>query len=88
MHAILLGHFGTGLFDACSYMCCPILELVVDCGQPEEIVFGSVDTISTTVNSVAVYTCENGYRLVGASVRTCLSSGVWSATPPICASKR
>lgn len=34
-----------------------------------------------------MYTCENGYQLVGASVRTCLSSGEWSGTPPFCTSK-
>lgn len=61
--------------------------MVVDCGQPESTEFGSVDAIYTTEGSVAVYVCQNGYRLVGASVRTCLSSGKWSGRPPICTSK-
>ena len=33
---------------------------------------------------VAQYFCNNGYNLVGASNRTCQSSGHWSGTPPRC----
>ena len=59
----------------------------MDCGQPEPIGFGSVDTVATTEDSEAVYTCRSGYKLVGSSVRICLSSGRWSGRKPVCNSK-
>ena len=57
---------------------------MVDCGHPEFIEFGSVDVPTTVESSVARYSCRIGYRLRGASTRTCLSSGVWSGAPPVC----
>ena len=39
---------------------------------------------STAFNSVASYTCHEGYVLIGMSQRTCQSSGYWSNRPPKC----
>ena len=36
------------------------------------------------VGSVAVYFCDDGYRLEGDSTRQCLSSGHWNGTTPLC----
>ena len=36
------------------------------------------------VGSVAVYFCDDGYRLEGDSTRQCLSSGLWNGTTPLC----
>ena len=74
-------------YIAISLLVYLILEPVVDCGQLQSIAFGAVGAVSTTEDSVAVYTCENGYQLIGTSVRTCLSSGLWSGIPPVCTSK-
>jgi len=59
-------------------------DTVVDCGNPGFIEFGSVDVPTTVEGSLARYTCRAGYRLRGVSVRTCLSSGVWSDVSPVC----
>lgn len=34
--------------------------------------------------SVFTYTCQRGYKMIGKSVRTCLSNGTWSGTKPTC----
>ncbi len=45
-------------------------------------------TNSRPVGATARYICFSGYRLVGVSVRTCGSDGVWSSiTAPVCQSK-
>ena len=39
---------------------------------------------NTTYNSIATYSCDTGHMLVGDETRTCLESGVWSGSTPIC----
>ena len=39
------------------------------------------------INSVAIYSCDDGYSLVGDASRTCLETGLWSGTAPTCNSK-
>ena len=41
---------------------------------------------STKPGSIANYSCDVGYNLIGQSSRTCLSNGVWSGLPPFCQS--
>ena len=41
-------------------------------------------TNSTYYASVAIYSCNEGYDLVGETNRTCLVSGNWSDSAPIC----
>ncbi len=36
------------------------------------------------VNTVATYTCNTGYTLIGELTRTCGSDGVWSASSQVC----
>jgi hypothetical protein len=45
---------------------------------------GDVFWESTDFNSVASYTCRNGFFLSGASERVCLADGFWSERPPRC----
>ena len=42
---------------------------------------------TTTVGSMATYTCNTGYRIEGVSQRECLVNGTWSQDPPTCISK-
>ncbi len=43
------------------------------------------------LNSVAIYSCDSGYSLVGGATRKCsdinggtVTAGTWSGTPPTC----
>ena len=62
-----------------------ISVIVVDCGDLMDPVNGAVTlTNSTYYASVAIYSCNNGYNLVGETSRTCLVSGSWSDSAPTC----
>ena len=60
---------------------------MVDCGDLFGPANGDVSLSSgTTFNSVATYSCSDGYNLVGGDMmRTCLASGSWSGAPSNCA---
>lgn len=45
---------------------------------------GRVNYTSITFSSLAHYTCNDGYRINGASVLQCLRGGLWNNTPPTC----
>ena len=45
---------------------------------------GAVDFYDTTVGSVAMYTCNEGFNLSGAVNRDCQANGTWSPSEPIC----
>ena len=56
----------------------------VDCGPPPSITNGSPTTpASTTFRETIVYSCSDGYIILGSTTITCLSTGSWSS-PPIC----
>ena len=49
------------------------------------------NSLSHGLGSVATYSCDPGYALVGQSTRTCedtnggtVTTGTWSGTPPYC----
>ena len=48
---------------------------------------GEVSLVSATFGSVATYTCEEGYLLVGDAMLECLMNGSWSQQEPSCESK-
>ena len=68
------------------------LPVVIDCGGLTDPESGQV-TISpgivaaTGLNAVAMYTCNDGYDLVGDTMRTCQSDAQWNGTEPVCMSK-
>ena len=66
----------------------PILNpaAVVGCGTPPAAhVNGNRPVYTkTTFESTVTYTCQSGYNRVGDRTITCLSSGQWSASAPIC----
>ena len=39
---------------------------------------------SRPINTIAIYTCDNGYTLTGGSFSQCQNNGTWSATAPTC----
>eukprot|EP00117_Sycon_ciliatum_P017631 scpid32777/ scgid16552/ Sushi, von Willebrand factor type A, EGF and pentraxin domain-containing protein 1; CCP module-containing protein 22; Polydom; Selectin-like osteoblast-derived protein; Serologically defined breast cancer antigen NY-BR-38 len=56
----------------------------VSCPQPAAPRNGVVATTGLTVGSIATWTCNNPYVLVGDEDAVCLSGGVWSRDPPTC----
>ena len=77
----------TGTSDAISQVVIQLsISAAVDCGSLADPANGDVSLSSgTTFNSVATYSCSDGYNLVdGDMMRTCLASGSWSGTPSNC----
>ena len=63
------------------------MNLAVDCGFPDVPSNGDGAVISTTLQSVTVYTCDDTYARCGDEIRTCLPTGMWSGSVPNCTSK-
>lgn len=66
------------------YDYCTCLPSVVDCGSPGIPRNGLVDAASTSFRSVATYSCNEGYELVGEASRVCGSDREWSGSIPSC----
>ena len=58
--------------------------IVVMCERLLDIANGRVVLSGLTVGSLASYTCNTGFNLVGNSARTCQSNGFWSGVEPFC----
>ena len=58
------------------YLC--TYNVVVDCGNPDTPTNGSISFSSTNYSSEANISCDEGYVLIGESVRNCTESGTWS----------
>ena len=63
------------------------LILGIDCGPLDAPDNGAVNFVTSNVESIARYQCNSGFVLVGENTRTCLLSGVWSDSDPICQGK-
>ncbi|KAH3889331.1 hypothetical protein DPMN_013385 [Dreissena polymorpha] len=58
---------------------------IKNCGSLTYPDNGLVLTVhGTEYLKIANYSCNQGYIISGVSTRTCLSSGIWSASPPTC----
>ncbi len=42
---------------------------------------------SRPINTIATFTCDNGYTLTGGGSRACLIDGTWSGTALTCQGK-
>ena len=67
---------------------CVCFVSAMDCGAPPEPANGVVFYSSTTLDSVATYSCRCGFQLDGSSIRRCLSSGLWSGNNTQCNGKQ
>ena len=61
--------------------------LVVDCFNLTAPSNGQVSLTTTTFGSVVMYTCKEGYLVMGSAMRECLANGSWSQQEPVCQSK-
>ena len=66
-----------------------MIFVISDCGNLTDPVNGLVGYEGTTdfrtgYKSEAVYSCAQGFSLVGYTRRLCLASGKWSGKPPRC----
>ena len=60
---------------------------MIDCGNLLAPDNGDIMITTTTLESLANYTCNTGFRLDGVDQRVCLSNGSWSDDAPSCISK-
>ena len=58
--------------------------LVVDCQGFSTLLNGEVHVVNTTYQSRVNFTCDDGYRIVGAGSAVCLANGTWSNEIPQC----
>lgn len=56
----------------------------VSCGLLDSPKNGRVSFTGITINSVAKYSCFQGYDVVGETTRTCQKNGQWSGHEPFC----
>ncbi|KAJ8262625.1 hypothetical protein GJAV_G00168490 [Gymnothorax javanicus] len=65
----------------------PVCEPVT-CGEPPTLQNANVTLSGRIFQSIASYSCTEGYRLQGVSELVCEASGVWSGPAPLCARVR
>ena len=77
-----------------SYTLCIILSYyfqpitsTAKCDSLEDPANGAVTVTGLYQGSTATYTCVPTHELVGESVRTCTSNGLWTPAEPTCARK-
>ena len=63
---------------------CVHVLLGITCGHPGMPMNGTVTSNGTYVTSIAEFTCNFGFELIGDSQRVCQPSGIWSNMVPEC----
>jgi hypothetical protein len=77
-------------YDLSIVLANTVTEIVIEdddelrCPDLENPADGSVVYDGLVVGSQATYSCNDGYRLVGSSTRTCEIDGTWSGESPLC----
>ena len=65
-------------------MCYEAYRTEIECPALKDPENGSVDDGDNLPGTVAKYTCDYGFRLVGFSKRLCQKDGSWAGEVPIC----
>ena len=65
-----------------------LIHAAISCAELQDPANGQVTMSGTTFRSLAIYTCNPGFSLVGIATRTCEASGQWSRQPPTCSAQR
>ena len=73
-------------FTRCSHY--SFSSAAVDCGRPRVSANGRLFVTTTTLGSVARYSCNLPYRVEGERMRRCLVNGSWSGSVPTCVCKQ
>ena len=73
-------------------MCLWLLWVIIDnavvvCGSLDSPENGLLAISNITFGSIANYSCDEGYNIMGNEMRLCLESGLWSGEDPICQSE-
>ncbi|PFX17351.1 Low-density lipoprotein receptor-related protein 6 [Stylophora pistillata] len=63
----------------CQSITCPSLPIPTNGGKR-----GCEDTVSELYDTLCSFYCNDGYSLVGSSVRRCLENGTWSGETSLC----
>ena len=61
-----------------------VLHVAIDCGFLPSPPNGNVELTETTFMSIAKYSCDEGFALVGNFIRVCLVNSQWSGDEPTC----
>ena len=62
----------------------PSCVVITDCGFPDAPLLGLLLLDNIVIGSVATYSCNEGFVLLGNQNRTCLPNGEWSGETPAC----
>ena len=63
------------------YITRPITATCPDLVDPDR---GNVAIVTTDTSTIATYTCDSPYSLIGASLRTCQANDSWTGSAPYC----
>lgn len=58
--------------------------LGINCGTLLDPTNGTVTVTTSTVGSMAIYTCNEGFTVIGSRTQTCVNDGLWAPAAPIC----
>ena len=62
----------------------PSHAVIVKCDDLIAPANGDVNQPGNSVGTVASYTCNDGFQLIGDKTRTCQKDGEWSGADPVC----
>ena len=69
------------------FMIFRVSVVVIDCGNLKPPANGEVELSGTVFGSLANYSCDPSFRLIGSEIRICLENREWSPDAPICERK-
>ena len=70
-----------------NWMCYKTYHTEIECPALKAPENGSVDDGDNLPGTIAKYTCDYGFKLVGSSKRLCQNYGSWAGEAPICERK-